>query len=113
MKIRFRALFLPLLTAAVAAILILSLFFHYTSLRGETSQTGTLITESKARWNDVSDRKEELQKDLTALKETLRDAEISLRESIDHAAELSADIETLRSEIAALESELEKAQAAN
>jgi len=105
MSKKVQSVFLVLVMLSAIALMI---FFgqRYRVDRQQLSELTADLKESTARWNAINDQKVELQKELKAVKEELREAELTLEESEEKTAEITQDIQTLESEIQQLKQKL-------
>ena len=105
MSKKVQSVFLVLVMLSAIALMI---FFgqRYRVDRQQLSELTADLKESTARWNAINDQKVELQKELKAVKEELREAELTLEESEEKTAEITQDIQILESEIQQLKQKL-------
>ena len=91
-----------LLCIVMAAAIIVSAFLTvgYLTARREYSDLKTSLTASTETWRRINEEKLVVQKELKAVKDELRDAEMSLEEYAD----LVAEVEALEKEVEALKS---------
>ena len=91
-----------LLCIVMAAAIIVSAFLTvgYLTARREYSDLKTSLSASTETWRRINEEKLVVQKELKAVKDELRDAEMSLEEYAD----LVAEVEALEREVEALKS---------
>ena len=89
---------------ALAVILVSSV--RYISLGKQLKDVEGRLSESRASWENTAAEKEEKQTELKALKDSYREAELSLEEAKERSVTLKEDIETLKQEIRDLETKL-------
>ena len=91
-----------LLCAVMAAAIAVSVFLvgGYRSARREYSVLKSDLVSSTETWKRINEEKLIVQKDLKAVKEEIRDAEMTLEEY----EELKAEVEALEAEVEALKS---------
>ena len=86
-----------------AAVALMSLCtVEYLSLGSQLRDSENLLAESRAAWERIAADKVEIQKELKAKKENLKEAELTLSESAERAEELRTEIELLKQEIETL-----------
>ena len=85
---------------AAAIIISISLATGYLTARREYSELKTSVSASTETWKRINEEKLVVQKELKAVKDELRDAEMSLEEYAD----LVAEVEALEMEVEALKS---------
>ena len=59
------------------------------------------LADSRASWESIAEKREALQDELKVAEEALKEARLTLQESVERADSLRSDIEALASEIAA------------
>lgn len=95
-----KSLVLSLWAAALAAVLLMVLFTSdYLNSRNELNLTKTQLAESRKTWENTAAEKEKLQDQLKQIRDDVKEADLSLRESTERAEELRAEIETLKKDI--------------
>lgn len=94
------------LVMAVAILVMVLLFLHYSSLSARLSEKAQLLEISQQAWKKTDTDKQERQAVLKAKKEELREAELSLSEAKDRAESLKGEIDELKKDIEALKSRL-------
>lgn len=87
-----------------ALVLVCVRTVHFFSLSRQFRLDEQTLSDSRSAWEKTAAEKEELQKQLKALKDKLKEAELSLSESTDRAEELRQDISALQLEIDVLKS---------
>ena len=87
------------LAVALPAILWMDFLRDRRALRGLEEQ----LAESRANWESIAKKKEELQESLQSTEEALKEARLTLQESTERAEALRSDIEALKSELALAE----------
>ncbi|MBQ3705592.1 MAG: hypothetical protein II888_03985 [Clostridia bacterium] len=91
---------------AVTAVLGAGILRDRRRVRELTAQ----LAESRARWEDIAERKETLQAELKTVEEALKEANLTIEESETRAEELREDIARLEAEIEALKKDGENAE---
>ena len=86
-----------LLAVILAGILFSDLFRDRQALHDLEAQ----LADSRASWESIAEKKEALQDELKVAEEALKEARLTLQESVERADSLWSDIEALASEIAA------------
>lgn len=87
---------------ASAIALIAFCAVDYLSLGSRLRDCEKRLAESRAAWEQIAADKVEIQKELKAKKENLKEAELTLSESAERAEELKTEIELLKQEIETL-----------
>ncbi len=97
-----------MLSAVMVTGIVLMILFgsSYFSSRRELSALKKELTESTAVWKQINEEKLVVQKELKEVKNSLRDAELTISESEERAICLEADIAQLEKDIEELNAKL-------
>ena len=97
-----------MLSAVMVMGIVLMILFgsSYFSSRRELSALKKELTESTAVWKQINEEKLVVQKELKEVKNSLRDAELTISESEERAISLEADIAQLEKDIEELNAKL-------
>ena len=107
MNNKLRNLLLCLVLAA-ALSLICVLFLHYRSLGSQLLDLQAQVQTSMNAWKTTDAEKQVLMEERDKLKNSLKEAKLSLSEAQDRTREFEEDIEALKTEIQDLESKLSR-----
>ena len=83
----------------VAVVLVILCLQNYIQLGRQIQDMESQLAESRANWEAIAEKKENLQEELKSKQDELREAEQSLSESSEKSKEINMEIEQLRHDI--------------
>ena len=93
---------LLLAALTMAAVLMLVLGSDLIRDQRKLRELNSLLSESRAAWEETAEKKETLQVELRTAEEALKEANLTLKESDERAEKVQEEIETLEKEITVL-----------
>lgn len=98
-----RFLYILLTCAMILSVAVMSVsLLQYRKARADLSMQKKALETSTAAWQKTNEEKLIIQRELKTVKNSLREADLTIQESEERAAELRDEIEILEKEIEAL-----------
>lgn len=95
---------LPVFILLLAAVMTVVLSVRVLELKKDVNEKTALLSKSRAAWEQTAADKEALQKELTEVRNQIREAELSLNEANEKASGLRTEIDALQKELESLPS---------